>query len=95
MQPNRDKAKNALNRLLRTLAAQEAKKTTSLENDPDACINRCIELVKAEASEAASLIAECAPHGKPMLAQAQKKLEQLEALKMLETVVSELYGIQG
>ena len=27
-----------------------------------------------------------------MLAQAQKKLEHLKALKMLETVASELYG---
>ena len=92
MQPSRDEAKNALNHLLRTLAPQEAEKTTALEDDPDARINRCIELVKAEASEAASLIAECAPHGKPMLAQAQKKLEHLDALKILETVVSELYG---
>ena len=92
MQPSRDKARAALNHLLTVLIPHEAFKTTDLENDPDARVTRCIELVKAEASEAAALIAECAPHGKPMLTQAQKKLEHLEALEMLETVVSELYG---
>ena len=92
MQPSRDKARAALNHLLTVLIPQEASKTTDLENDPDARVNRCIELVKTEASEAVALIAECAPHGKPMLTQAQKKLEHLEALGMLETVVSELYG---
>ena len=81
-----------MNHLLTVLIPQEASKTTDLDNYPDARVNRCIELVMAEASEAAALIAECAPHGKPMLTQAQKKLEHLEALEMLETVVSELYG---
>ena len=92
MQPSRDKARAALNHLLTVLIPQEASKTTHLEDDPDARVSRCIELVKTEASEAAGLIAECAPHGKPMLTQAQKKLGHLEALEMLETVVSELYA---
>ena len=83
MQPSRDKARAALNHLLTVLIPYDASKTTELEDDPDARVNRCIELVKAEASEAAALIAECAPHGKPMLAQAQTKLGHLEALKML------------
>ena len=88
MQASRDKARAALNQLLTALIPLEATKTIELEDHPNARVNRCIELVKAEASEAASLIAECAPHGKPMLAQAQKKLEHLDALQMLETVVS-------
>ena len=45
-------------------------------------IDRCLTWVKAEASEAASLIDSCVPHGKPMLAQAQKRLEVLESLKL-------------
>ena len=82
-----------MNHLISALVSQEAALTTKLAKDPDARIDRCIELVKAEASEAASLIAECAPHGKPMLAEAQKKLEHLDALKMLETIASEMYGV--
>ena len=47
-------------------------------------LDRCIDWVKAEASEASSLIESCVPHGKPMLAQAQKRLEALEALQTLD-----------
>ena len=94
MQASRDKARAALNQLLTALIPLEAAKTAELENHPDARVNRCIELVKAEASEAASLIAECAPHGKPMLTQAQKKLESLESIKVLEIVVSQTYGAE-
>jgi hypothetical protein len=43
----------------------------------------CIELVKTEASLAASLIADCAPQGRPMLAQAQQTLKTLESLQIL------------
>ena len=55
-------------------------------------IDRCQAWVKAEASEAASLIESCVPHGKPMLAQAQKRLEGLEALQLLARVASEHLG---
>ena len=92
MQPSRDEARASLNHLLIALLPLEAANSKELDHDPDARVNRCIELVKAEASEAAALISECAPNGKPMLTLAQKKLENLEALEMLETVVSELYG---
>jgi len=47
-------------------------------------IDRCLNWVKAEASEAASLVDSCVPDGKPMLAQAQKLLEVLESLKLLQ-----------
>jgi hypothetical protein len=40
-------------------------------------------LVKTEASLAASLIADCAPQGRPMLAQAQQTLKSLESLQLL------------
>jgi len=52
---------------------------------PDA-INRlhyCIEQTRLEASEGASLVAACAPHGKAMLSQAQRRLEHLESLQLL------------
>jgi hypothetical protein len=58
-------------------------------NQIDLCINR----TKAEASEGAALIDACAPQGRAMLTQAQKKLEQLQALKVLEVVVSESFGL--
>ena len=56
-------------------------------------IDLCIERVKAEASEGAALMDACAPHGKAMLTQAQKRLENLEALKVLESVASESFGL--
>ena len=54
------------------------------DGNVDQQIDRCLTWVKAEASEAASLIDSCVPHGKPMLAQAQKRLEVLESLKLLQ-----------
>ena len=91
MQPSRNKARQALNQLLKAIVPQQASQTIELEDSPNNRINLCIELLKTEVSEAAALMAECAPHGKPMLAQAQKKLVHLEALKILETVVSDIY----
>jgi hypothetical protein len=46
-------------------------------------VHHCIDLVKTEASLAASLIADCAPQGRPMLAQAQQTLKSLESLQLL------------
>ena len=57
------------------------------EGDVAQQIDRCLSWVKADASEAASLIESCVPHGKPMLAQAQKRLEVLESLKLLQGLV--------
>ena len=48
--------------------------------------------MKADASEGAALVAECAPHGRAMLTQAQQQLANLDALKVLEGVVGEMYG---
>ena len=61
------------------------------EGDVGEQIERCISWVKAEASEAASLIESCVPHGKPMLAQAQQRLSALESLQMLEQVVTKYF----
>ena len=90
--PDRDSAHKALNQLLTAVAPKPAEQTTQLTDDISARLDRCIELTKAEASQAASLIADCAPHGKPMLAQAQATLESLDSLKLLEVVSSEMYG---
>ena len=90
--PNRDSAHSALNQLLAAVAPKQAEQTAQMEEDVSARLDRCIELTKAEASQAASLIADCAPQGKPMLAQAQATLESLESLKMLEAIASEIGG---
>ncbi|TCD56738.1 hypothetical protein CWE17_08715 [Synechococcus sp. BS56D] len=55
-------------------------------------IRACIERVKVDASEGAALVAECAPHGRAMVAQAQKALADLEALSVLDELVGEMYG---
>ena len=90
--PDRDSAHAALNQLLAAVAPKHAEQSAKLTEDVSARLDRCIELTKAEASQAASLIADCAPHGKPMLAQAQATLESLESLKLLEAVSSEMFG---
>ena len=82
-QPNRSTAHGALNQLLTALAPTLANQTTALDDDPSTRLSRCIELVKAEASTS-SLIADCAPQGRPMLTQAQKTLESLESLSCLK-----------
>lgn len=57
-------------------------------------INACIERVKVDASEGAALVAECVPHGRVMVAQAQKTLANLEALAVMERLVAELDEVQ-
>ena len=86
-------AKAALNQLLTTIVSPAlAADTEGLSDHPGQRIDRCIERVKADASEGAALVAECAPHGRAMLSQAQQQLTNLDALKVLEGVVSEAYG---
>jgi len=55
-------------------------------------LERCIERVKAEASEGVALIDACAPHGRAMLSQAQQKLESLEELSHLHQLAVEQFG---
>ncbi len=54
-----------------------------MAEEPMSRVRHCIDLVKMEASLAASLIADCAPQGRPMLAQAQQTLKSLESLQLL------------
>ena len=70
--PDRDSAHSALNQLLAAVAPKQAEQSAQMAEDVSARLDRCIELTKAEASQAASLIADCAPNGKPILAQAQE-----------------------
>ena len=90
--PDRYSAQAALNQLLSAVAPKQAEQSAQMAEDVSARLDRCIELTKAEASQAASLIADCAPHGKPMLAQAWATLESLDSLKLLEAVSSEMFG---
>ena len=90
--PDRDPALAALNQLLAAVAPKQAEQTAQMSENVSARLDRCIELTKAKASQAASLIADCAPHGKPMLAKAQVTLESLESLKTLEQVASEMFS---
>ena len=73
----------ALNHLLKEIAPTLSKKSESIGAEPISRIHCCIELIKSEASLAASLIADCAPQGRPMLAQAQQTLKNLESLQLL------------
>ena len=93
MQPTAEDARQALLKLLSTLAGPA--NANADETQPvSAQIAHCIERTKTEASEGAALIDACVPHGRAMLTQAQKRLETLEALKVLESVVSENLDVQ-
>ena len=91
MKPTLDETRESLLLLLAALAGPNYSGALSKDAIPSQ-IERCINWVRAEASEAVSLIESCVPHGKPMLAQAQKRLEGLEALKTLELVATEHFG---
>ena len=81
--PDQESADQALRLLLLAIAGPNYAGALK-EGNVAQQIDRCLIWVKAEASEAASLIDSCVPHGKPMLAQAQKRLEVLESLKLLQ-----------
>ena len=83
MPPDQESADQALRLLLLAIAGPNYAGALK-EGNVAQQIDRCLNWVKAEASEAASLIDSCVPHGKPMLAQAQKRLEVLESLKLLQ-----------
>ena len=88
MLPTAEDARQALLKLLSTLAGPA--NANADETQPvSAQIAHCIERTKTGASEGAALVDACVPHGRAMLTQAQKRLETLEALKVLESVVSE------
>ena len=89
MQPTPEETRLALLKLLTATAGPALK--AGDESKPVAIqIDLCIERTKAEASEGAALVAQCAPHGRAMLTQAQKRLETLEALKVMESIASEM-----
>ena len=92
MQPTPEATREALLKLLALAAGPGLPddKGTEIVSDQ---IERCIERTKAEASEGAALVDACAPHGKAMLTQAQKRLEQLQAVKTLEIVARENFGL--
>ena len=92
MQPTPEETRLALLKLLTATAGPALK--AGDESKPVANqIDLCIERTKAEASEGAALVAQCAPHGRAMLTQAQKRLETLEALKVMESIASESFGM--
>ena len=91
MQPTSEATRQALLKLLALAAGQGLSDNREPESVNDQ-IERCIEHTKAEASEGAALVDACAPHGRAMLTQAQKRLEQLEAIKTLEKLARSTFG---
>ncbi len=91
MTVNREQARDALATLLEVFAGPNYSGALR-DGDLTTRLERCTGWVKAEASEAASLIESCVPHGKPMLAQAQQRLAVLESLKMLQEVAVNHFG---
>jgi hypothetical protein len=85
--PDQESADQALRLLLLAIAGPNYAGALK-EGNVAQQIDRCLNWVKAEASEAASLVDSCVPHGKPMLAQAQKRLEVLESLKLLQRLAA-------
>lgn len=74
----------AITVLLRALLTPAmAQRSEDLHADAVDRLTYCIEQTRLEASEGASLLDACAPHGRAMLSQAQRRLEQLESLQLL------------
>ena len=91
MATDQDDVQQALHRLLIAIAGPNYAGALQ-QGDVSQQLDRCMDWVRAEASEAASLIESCVPHGKPMLAQAQKRLEALESLKTLQQLSAAHFG---
>ena len=91
MTVSREQARDALAKLLEVFAGPNYSGALR-EGDLTTRLERCTGWVKAEASEAASLIESCVPHGKPMLAQAQQRLAVLQSLKTLQEVAVDRFG---
>ena len=92
MQPTPEDTRKALLKLLTAVAGPSGADVDETLPAGEQ-INLCMERTKAEASEGAALVDACAPHGRAVLSQAQKRLEQLQALKVLESVASESFGL--
>ena len=92
MQPTPEDTRKALLKLLSAVAGPSRADIDETRPTGEQ-INLCIEHTKADASGGAALIDACAPHGRAMLTQAQKRLENLQALKVLEAVASEGFGM--
>ena len=91
MTVNREQARDALATLHEVFAGPNYLGALR-DGDLNTRLERCTGWVKAEASEAASLIESCVPHGKPMLAQAQQRLAVLGSLKTLQEVAVNHFG---
>ena len=92
MQPTSEDTRKALLKLLSAVAGPSGADVDETKPAGEQ-INLCIEHTKAEASEGAALIDACAPHGRAVLSQAQSRLENLQSLKILESVASESLGM--
>ena len=90
VEATQESAERALQMLLRAIAGPNYSGALK-QGEVAQQIELCLTWVKAEASEAASLIESCVPHGKPMLAQAQARLESLQALQVLERVTASYF----
>jgi hypothetical protein len=90
---NAETANAAIKRLLLTCITPAMAAETEDINRTSERIRTCIERAKVEASEGAALVAECAPHGRSMVAKAQKALADLEALAVLDELVGWHLGV--
>ncbi len=86
---SKGKIEKALNQLLSFVVGHEAaKRTDELKANPTERINKCTQMVLSEYAEASSLINDCVPDARRMLAQAQHKLESLNSLTVLSIEIS-------
>ena len=88
--PSFDETRRVLLKLLSEVAGPCSRTDTS-GSEVGTQIDLCFTRVKAEASEDAALVDASALHGRALLTQAQKRLENLQALKVLESVASESF----
>ena len=77
--------KKALNQLILSIVGSKyAIDTHSLESQPKERIKRCTELVMIDYAEAQSLLQECVPDSRRMLAEVQRRLDSLSSLSTID-----------
>ena len=92
MQPTPEDTNKALLKLLSVVAGPSRADVDETKPAVEH-ITLCIKRTQVETSEGAALIGACAQNGRAMLSRAQQQLEQLQALKVLESVARESFAL--
>ncbi len=84
----KETAKRAINQLVSVVTGSGCHE--DLKVAPKLRIKKCIEVAMGEYSEASSMLQDCVPDARRMVATAQRKLDSLNSLAVLANIVDEI-----